>query len=110
MYKNKNLLNCSLLLHLTVQIKEKLLFQWHGIQVRFPSYRTLDLPSAAVELAATKNFELAGYSLKELAHAEETRAARVVRVGAIQNQIVLPTQAYYRSGNLLCRTFSYLLS
>ncbi|KAF6041168.1 UPB1 [Bugula neritina] len=52
---------------------------------------TLDLPSAAVELAATKNFELAGYSLKELAHAEETRAARVVRVGAIQNQIVLPT-------------------
>jgi len=76
--------------------------------VRFPSYRTLDLPSAAVELAATKNFELAGYSLKELAHAEETRAARVVRVGAIQNQIVLPTDKPII--NLLCRTFSYLLS
>ncbi|XP_037089937.1 beta-ureidopropionase-like [Pollicipes pollicipes] len=51
----------------------------------------LDLPKEARDAAAGASFELAGY--KFTADAEETRPPRVVRVGLIQNQIVLPTTA-----------------
>lgn len=53
--------------------------------------RPLELPESAVQSAQEKDFELAGCSLKSLCQTEQTRAPRVVRVGAIQNKIVLPT-------------------
>ena len=51
----------------------------------------LDLPGSAKELASSKNFALAGYKID--AAAEQLRASRIVRIGAIQNQIILPTDA-----------------
>lgn len=45
--------------------------------------------SSVLEMAASANFQLAGY--KMTAKAEEERKPRVVRIGAVQNQIVLPT-------------------
>jgi len=52
-------------------------------------FRELDLPSSAVCRARERNFEIAGYAI--LAAPESVRAPRVVRVGLIQNKIVLPT-------------------
>ena len=54
-------------------------------------FRTLELPGDAVSEAANKDFEIAGYGFD--AEQEETRAKRIVRVGAIQNKIILPTDA-----------------
>ena len=54
-------------------------------------YSPLELPKSAIALAQDRDFELAGYSMKTLALPEQTRTPRLVRVGAIQNQIVLPT-------------------
>jgi len=51
----------------------------------------LDLSSEAKEIAARENFDVAAYDFP--AAAEQTRAARVVRTGVIQNAIVLPTSA-----------------
>ncbi|KAH3877709.1 beta-ureidopropionase-like [Dreissena polymorpha] len=53
--------------------------------------RTLELPEDAVQEATRKDFELAGYGFD--AEREEVRSPRVVRVGAIQNKIVIPTDA-----------------
>ena len=49
------------------------------------------LSSKTESLAASEDFEVAGYAFT--ASAETTRPARVVRIGAIQNQIVAPTSA-----------------
>lgn len=51
----------------------------------------LELPEAALKLADKGNFELAGYKfdVKE----EQLRRPRIVRIGAVQNKIVLPTSA-----------------
>lgn len=54
-------------------------------------YRELNIPTAALDIAKAKNFELAGYSMVDNAASEDTRPRMVVRIGAIQNQIVLPT-------------------
>ena len=51
----------------------------------------LALPDAAVERAKNKDFELAGYRYS--AAPESTRKPRVVRIGLVQNKIVLPTTA-----------------
>ena len=51
----------------------------------------IELPGRAKEIAAAKNFALAGYKID--AAEEQLRASRVVRIGAIQNQIILPTDA-----------------
>jgi len=53
------------------------------------SSRQLDLPASAVEKAKERNFEIAGYNID--ASTEPVRAPRMVRVGLIQNKIVLPT-------------------
>ncbi|XP_014664061.1 PREDICTED: beta-ureidopropionase-like [Priapulus caudatus] len=53
--------------------------------------RSLSLPEDATSLASERDLEVQGYGID--AHQEELRAARVVRVGAIQNKIVLPTSA-----------------
>lgn len=53
--------------------------------------RPLSVPSSPKGLAQEKGFEVAGYDLKHLTLPEQTRAPRVVRIGAIQNAIVLPT-------------------
>jgi len=47
------------------------------------------LPTFAVEKARDQNFEIAGYVID--APSESVRPPRVVRVGLIQNKIVLPT-------------------
>ncbi|XP_038061399.1 beta-ureidopropionase-like [Patiria miniata] len=51
----------------------------------------LDLPEAARALAKEGNFELVGYSIS--AKPEQLRPPRIVRIGLVQNQIVLPTSA-----------------
>ncbi|KAL8571481.1 Beta-ureidopropionase [Nucella lapillus] len=53
--------------------------------------RPLDVPEQAKALGQEKDFELAAFAFD--ARDEETRAARIVRVGAIQNRIVAPTSA-----------------
>lgn len=54
-------------------------------------FRALDFSSEVKNLADKKNFELKGYAFT--AEKESLRPARVVRVGLIQNQIILPTTA-----------------
>ena len=51
--------------------------------------RELDLPASALEKAKERNFELAGYVID--AASEQVRGSCVVRVGLIQNRIILPT-------------------
>ena len=54
-------------------------------------FRKLKLPGPAETLAEEKDFEIAGYRFT--AEREQTRQPRVVRVGVIQNKIVIPTNA-----------------
>ncbi|KAI4797346.1 hypothetical protein KUCAC02_025167 [Chaenocephalus aceratus] len=53
--------------------------------------KKLDLPAAAVSAASERDFELLGFGFE--ASPEQLRPARRTRVGLIQNQIVLPTDA-----------------
>lgn len=55
------------------------------------SCRKLDLPACAVEAASERDFELKGYRFDALQ--EQIRPPRRIRVGLIQNRIVLPTDA-----------------
>ncbi|XP_040050876.2 beta-ureidopropionase isoform X3 [Gasterosteus aculeatus] len=54
----------------------------------------LDLPTCAVNAATERDFELKGYRFE--AAPEQLRPPRRVRVGLIQNRIVLPTDAPIR--------------
>jgi len=54
-------------------------------------FRCLGIPDSALEFAKQKNFELRGYVIS--AKPEQLRPARIVRVGIIQNKILLPTTA-----------------
>jgi len=51
----------------------------------------IDIPQNVLDNASKNDFEVVGY--KMTAKPESTRAPRVVRIGAIQNKIVLPTSA-----------------
>lgn len=51
----------------------------------------LQLPEAALKLAQAGNFELAGYKFD--VQEEQLRKPRIIRIGAVQNKIVLPTSA-----------------
>ncbi|XP_068680494.1 beta-ureidopropionase-like [Montipora foliosa] len=51
----------------------------------------LELASEALSLAEERNFELAGYKFG--VQEEQLRKPRIVRVGAVQNKIILPTNA-----------------
>uniref|UniRef100_A0A8B9JTY5 Ureidopropionase, beta n=1 Tax=Astyanax mexicanus TaxID=7994 RepID=A0A8B9JTY5_ASTMX len=53
--------------------------------------RKLVLPQSALVAALERDFDLHGYVFE--AEPEQIRAARTVRVGLIQNKIVLPTDA-----------------
>ncbi|XP_043924760.1 beta-ureidopropionase isoform X1 [Protopterus annectens] len=53
--------------------------------------RKLDLPLSAVDAAVNGGFDLQGYAFD--AAQEQLRHPRIVRVGLIQNRIVLPTDA-----------------
>lgn len=53
--------------------------------------KTLEIPKEASTIAQKNNFEVKGYVFDALP--ESTRSARIVRVGAVQNSIVLPTTA-----------------
>jgi beta-ureidopropionase len=52
---------------------------------------SLSLPTDAVQLAGTNNFELKGYKIT--APREQLRAPRIVRIGVAQHSIVAPTTA-----------------
>eukprot|EP00053_Salpingoeca_punica_P009338 m.83579 g.83579 ORF g.83579 m.83579 type:complete len:387 (-) comp14983_c0_seq1:255-1415(-) len=56
-----------------------------------PETPALDLPEAATRIAAEKDFEIRAFKIP--AGREEIRSPRLVRVGLIQNKIVLPTDA-----------------
>jgi len=51
----------------------------------------LDIPSEAEKKANELNFQLCGY--KFTAAPEATRSPRIVRIGLVQNRIVVPTTA-----------------
>lgn len=53
--------------------------------------RALGFPASAVEAARERDFELKGYRFDAVQ--EQLRPPRRVRVGLIQNHIVLPTDA-----------------
>lgn len=53
------------------------------------AYRTLELPSSASKIASDNNFDLKGNIIE--AELEQLRQPRKVRIGVIQNSIVLPT-------------------
>ncbi|XP_063050680.1 beta-ureidopropionase isoform X2 [Engraulis encrasicolus] len=53
--------------------------------------KSLELPAGAVSAASERDFELQGFVMG--ASPEQLRAPRLVRVGLIQNKIVLPTDA-----------------
>lgn len=53
--------------------------------------RKLILPQTALDAALKNDFDLQGYVFE--AAPEQLRAPRVVRVGLIQNKIILPTDA-----------------
>lgn len=53
--------------------------------------KKLELAPEAVEMSKSFNFDLQAYSME--APVEQTRPQRLVRIGAIQNSIVLPTDA-----------------
>ena len=54
-------------------------------------HRKLDLPQTLEDLASKNDFEVAGHVFE--AAPESLRPPRIVRVGLIQNKIVLPTTA-----------------
>ena len=56
------------------------------------SFSPLNLPKDAQEAAKKANFDLQGHQIKA-AQPEQTRAPRLVRIGAIQNAIQKPTTA-----------------
>ncbi|XP_012945296.1 beta-ureidopropionase [Aplysia californica] len=53
--------------------------------------RALNIPKAAEQLALEKDFEVQGYGFD--AAEESSRSPNIVRIGGIQNKIVLPTTA-----------------
>ncbi|XP_056319416.1 beta-ureidopropionase [Danio aesculapii] len=53
--------------------------------------KKLDLPRSAIDAAGQQDFDLKGYVFE--ASPEQLRPPRMVRVGLIQNKIVLPTDA-----------------
>ncbi|XP_047098222.1 beta-ureidopropionase isoform X2 [Schistocerca piceifrons] len=53
--------------------------------------KNLEIPSTAEELAKNHDFEIKGYTFE--AQPEQLRNPRIVRVGLVQNRIVLPTNA-----------------
>ncbi|XP_067861532.1 beta-ureidopropionase [Heptranchias perlo] len=53
--------------------------------------RKLDLPQCAVEVSLERDFELQGFGFE--ASPEQLRQPRIVRVGLIQNKILLPTDS-----------------
>jgi beta-ureidopropionase len=57
----------------------------------FYVHREIDIPESVVKMSQDENFEVQGYKFES--KKEETRSARIVRVGIIQNKIVLPTSA-----------------
>lgn len=54
-------------------------------------FRKLNLPQSAIDAAVEQDFDLKGYVFE--ASPEQLRPPRTVRVGLIQNKIVLPTDA-----------------
>ena len=55
------------------------------------TFSKLELPETALKLAEQGNFELAGYKFD--VQEEQLRKPCIVRIGAVQNKIVLPTSA-----------------
>ncbi len=54
-------------------------------------FRAIKIPQKALEISGHTSFEIKGYVFSALK--EELRKPRIVRIGIIQNKIVLPTTA-----------------
>ena len=61
------------------------------IQSCYFHYSNLELPPKANAIAQSKQFAIAGYKIDTAA--EQLRQPRIIRIGAIQNRIILPTDA-----------------
>ncbi|CAF0742170.1 unnamed protein product [Brachionus calyciflorus] len=70
--------------HLPPEIAEEVTRVLYG-----PPCRKLELCKEVIDLSKEENFDLQAYGFD--AAEEQTRAKRLVRIGAIQNSIVLPT-------------------
>ncbi|XP_071945369.1 beta-ureidopropionase-like [Antedon mediterranea] len=68
------------------EIREKVLTILYGKKAR-----VLELPEEALQASKEKDFELRGYGID--AKKEQMRSPRVVRIGAVQNKLLLPTDA-----------------
>lgn len=68
-----------------------LVFAKNELKNELSFFRNLDLSADVFEYAKSKDFEVKAYKFE--AQAEELRAPRLVRVGIIQNKMVLPTTA-----------------
>jgi beta-ureidopropionase len=73
--------------HLPPDVLEKV-----NLSLRGPGSVDLELPTNAKETAKKNNFDLQGYQIK-VGQKEQTRPARLVRIGAIQNSIQKLTTA-----------------
>ena len=56
-----------------------------------PFCSSLDFSDAVIDSSVKLAFEISGHSFVGLASEEQSRPRRIVRVGLIQNKIVLPT-------------------
>lgn len=71
--------------HLPADVNQEVLRILYGTSASRP----LEISNEARKLSDLEDFDLQAYSVD--ASAEQTRAPRIVRIGAIQNKIVLPT-------------------
>ena len=53
----------------------------------------MDFSDAIIDSSVKLGFELSGHSFVGLASEEQSRPRRIIRVGLIQNKIVLPTSS-----------------
>lgn len=71
--------------HLPADVSQEVLRVLYGTTAS----RELEISEEARKLSEKQDFDLQAYSIE--ASREQTRAPRIVRIGAIQNKIVLPT-------------------
>jgi hypothetical protein len=77
--------------HAGRQIKSQKAFLKITHHSNFAFFSKLELSAEVIEKSNVLDFDLQAYSMD--AAEEQTRAKRIVRIGAIQNKIVLPTDA-----------------
>ena len=68
------------------------------------------MPKEAAEMSRVEDFDLQAYGMVEAAAEEQLRARRIVRIGAIQNKIVLPTtEPVYRQRDAIFKRVEQMI-